>query len=169
VTAEPALPLTPVDEQILHQERGSDHAHPVVHPSRGEQLAHPGIDDGVSGLALLPRFEPTGILTPGDGVVLRSQCPGRGRRMGGEHLGVELPPRQLPDERPPPRGAVADHARHEPRRDRAEAQVGGEPRRVVQVGPVALLVVAVDVFEEAFESSGSAGLAGGHHRRRSRG
>ena len=45
------LAVAPVDAQMLDQQAGHDHAHPVVHPAGLPQLAHAGIDDGNAGLA----------------------------------------------------------------------------------------------------------------------
>ena len=51
---EPRLALAPVDEQMLDQERGGDHAHAIMHLAGRPQLAHAGIDDRIAGAALLP-------------------------------------------------------------------------------------------------------------------
>ena len=44
-------PHRPPDVQVLDQEAGRDHPHPVVHPAGREQLAHAGVDDRVAGPA----------------------------------------------------------------------------------------------------------------------
>ena len=38
--------LAPVDPEILDEERGGDHARPVVHPALGPQLAHAASTSG---------------------------------------------------------------------------------------------------------------------------
>jgi hypothetical protein len=47
----------PVEVEVLHEERGDEHAHTVVHPGLGLELAHPSINDGVSRLTLPPGLE----------------------------------------------------------------------------------------------------------------
>jgi hypothetical protein len=42
--------------QILHQEAGDDHPHPVVHEPLGQQLPHAGVDDREARATLLPRL-----------------------------------------------------------------------------------------------------------------
>ena len=54
---EPPGSAPPVEVQVLHEEAGRDHPHPVVHPALGPELAHPGVDDRVAGAALAPRRE----------------------------------------------------------------------------------------------------------------
>jgi hypothetical protein len=54
----------PVDVQRLAQEVRHDQPRPVVHPALPGQLAHPGVDDRVSGAALLPGRQLLGVLVP---------------------------------------------------------------------------------------------------------
>ena len=64
---EPFLADPPVDEQMLDQERGGDHARAVVHPAGLPELAHAGIDDRVAGPPALPGPDVVGIgLGPGE-------------------------------------------------------------------------------------------------------
>ena len=44
----------PRQQQVLHQERGADHAHPVVHPASGPQLAHCSVNKRVASPTLPP-------------------------------------------------------------------------------------------------------------------
>src|SRR5450756_1518975 len=69
----PFLSLAPVDQEMLDQERGRDHPHPVVHHPGVPELAHAGIDDGIAGLAALPRPQCLLVICPGKGVEGRLQ------------------------------------------------------------------------------------------------
>jgi len=52
---EPCLATPPVDRETLGEERGRDHARPVVHLSGAPELAHADVDDRIAGLpARLP-------------------------------------------------------------------------------------------------------------------
>ena len=50
----PFLPLAPVDQQMLDQEAGANHPHPVVQPSMLPQLPHAGIDDRITSASMAP-------------------------------------------------------------------------------------------------------------------
>ena len=85
--------------QILDEERGDDHPHPVVHEAGVQQLTHPGIDDRESGAALLPGVEQR--LRLGSGVhfdTVESGVPvvPPAARPLRQHAGVEIAERQLP-------------------------------------------------------------------------
>lgn len=54
VLHEVSLALSPVNEQVLGQERGDDHAASVVHVTEMVQLTHGGIDNGESRSSLAP-------------------------------------------------------------------------------------------------------------------
>ena len=60
------LAEAPVQEQVLGEEGGGDHAAPVVHVARGVELAHGGVDDRVAGVAGGPGVEEGGGVFPGD-------------------------------------------------------------------------------------------------------
>ena len=90
--------VRPPDVQVLDQEAGHDHPHPVVDPALGQQLAHAGVDEREAGAPLLPRLEQLRVLRR---VVVRHRpelllevAP---RRVGPvpQHVGVELAPGQL--------------------------------------------------------------------------
>src|SRR5690606_30841478 len=57
VAHEMPLALAPVDQQVLAEEHGHDHAQAVVHPAGVQQLAHGCVDDREAGTALLPGFK----------------------------------------------------------------------------------------------------------------
>ena len=59
-------PQVPIDQKILRQEHGDDHAHLVMHPPRGRELSHARIDQGEACAALFPGQEPFRILAPGE-------------------------------------------------------------------------------------------------------
>ena len=64
VLHEPALAFAPVDQQVLGQEHGADHAQPVVHPAGGKQLTHGGIDQRNARAALFPGSQTLGVVAP---------------------------------------------------------------------------------------------------------
>ena len=146
---EPVRAVPPADVQVLDQERGHHHPHPVVHPALGLQLPHPGVDQRVAGPALLPGRQP---LRGGLRLV----------RLVGRHLG-ELGPDRLRSPRPaggtgcrrrsparrsagPARSAALGAERgqvgqHRPRVQMAPAQRDRQVRGRVRTGEVVQLVV----------------------------
>ena len=64
MTAKPALPFPPVDQEILHQKRCGDHTCAVVHPAGREQLAHAGVHYGETGLPPSPRLQARIVAAP---------------------------------------------------------------------------------------------------------
>ena len=98
---EVAFAASPIDQEILHEERRSDHTDPVVHPARLGELAHAGIDDWEAGAAFGPCRE---LLVggwaglPRDAVVLGPDRPpiDVGELM--RDVGVPVAPRQLANE-----------------------------------------------------------------------
>ena len=66
VVHEPAFAPLPVDQQILDQEGGHDHARPIVHPAGFAQLAHGGIHDRHAGATIFPGLKIVRIVAPGD-------------------------------------------------------------------------------------------------------
>ncbi len=158
----PEVPLTfaPVDEEILDEERCRDHADTVVHPPFGEELSHAGIDDGITGPALSPRGEPLRVVPPADAGKLAADRLRRRRGKGNEGVGVEVAPRQLPDECFPAGGADAHLVDEQPRRDRAELEIDREPGSAIEVGTIPERPVVVDVVEKALEAISRAGFPG---------
>ena len=77
VTSEVALTETPVEEQVLDQERGHNQPHTIVDPTLGAELTHSGIDEGESGAALAPGLQVGGIIAPCETSNLRAH------RLGG--------------------------------------------------------------------------------------
>lgn len=59
-------PPLPWQQQVLHQERCSEHTGTIVHPPSHPQLAHRGINDGVSCQPLAPCTETCWAVYPGD-------------------------------------------------------------------------------------------------------
>ena len=51
----PFLAFAPVNQQVLDQERRSNHPHPIVHPPSRPQLPHSGIDNGIARPPFGPR------------------------------------------------------------------------------------------------------------------
>ncbi len=138
-------PVGPLDVQVLDQERGHDHADPVVHPALGQQLAHARVHDRVAGPALGPGPERlVGVLAGGVRHLghLGQEVLAGALRPEVQHGGVELPPGDL---LAVGRITAAQAVQDRPRVDRAPLQVGRHPRRVVQVGPVPLGGVAAQV------------------------
>ncbi len=96
---EPLRAILPGDEQVLHEERGDDHAHAVMHPTGGPKLAHAGIDDGVTGVATFPCAERGRVGAPGEGFIFRTE-----RAIGGvgeviEQMVGELAPADFAEKR----------------------------------------------------------------------
>lgn len=80
VAHEEALALAPVDQQVLGQEHGDDHAQAVVHPAGFQQLAHGRIDDRQAGAALLPGGQIFGAWRHGSASVSRRKARWRDTR-----------------------------------------------------------------------------------------
>lgn len=60
-----ALAQAPVEKQVFGQEGGDCHAGAVVHVTGVIQLPHGGVDEGVAGSAVAPRFEIAARVFPG--------------------------------------------------------------------------------------------------------
>ena len=58
VVEEVAGATSPVEVEILHEEAGDDHPHPVVDEPLGDELTHSGVDDREAGAARAPGSEP---------------------------------------------------------------------------------------------------------------
>ncbi len=95
VLHEVLLAPLPVDEQVLGEERGDDHAGAVVHPAAFSQLAHGCIDGGIARAPGFPRLELGLIVAPRDALVLLAEALFADARMMIEDHGVELAPDQL--------------------------------------------------------------------------
>ncbi len=88
----PPLPFPSVDQQMFGQEGSGDHAHAIVHPTNMLELAHACIDDGITGLALLPAFERILAVAPGHRVKVGLQVTFGRIGIVGEKLVAEFPP-----------------------------------------------------------------------------
>ena len=87
----------PFDVQILDQEAGHDHPHPVVHPTLLEQLPHASIDDRDTREAPLPRLEAVArvvVVHRLEGLVVVAE---RGVGPLVQDVSIELTERQLAD------------------------------------------------------------------------
>lgn len=62
---EVALAQAPVEEQVFGQEGGDCHAGAIMHVTGVIQLPHGGVDEGVAGSAVAPRFEVAARVFPG--------------------------------------------------------------------------------------------------------
>ena len=95
---EPALALAPVDQQVLAEEHGRDHAQAVVHPAGFPQLPHRRIDDRKTGAALLPSLQLVGRAAPRQRFGLGAEgAVHRDPRVADQDVLVELTPEQLVD------------------------------------------------------------------------
>ena len=158
--------FAPVDHQILDQEGGGDHPHPVVHVTMAPELAHAGIDDRVTGLATLPFFQKIRRRPPRKGVelgipVLRFQVGKMKQQVVGEvppdHFLAEMDD-VLGGEAP---GKPACRMPDPGRRDFAHRQMRREHRRVRPGREVAQAPIAGKaVFDKRIEPLERAGFAG---------
>ncbi len=145
---EPVLAGAPRDQQMLGQQRGDDHPYTVVHPADRPELAQPGIDDRITGAALLPGGQRSLVLLPGQRCEFRTERALRQMRPVKQEMVGELPPIQLADIGS---GAalqfrIAFRRRLDgmpdlPRADLAESQKGRQPRGAVNTGTVAAIAV----------------------------
>jgi hypothetical protein len=93
---EPARALLPGQAQVLGQQRGDDHAHPVVHPAAVPELAHAGVDDGDAGAPALPGRSRASASPLRQGKSAKRGLSGsRGLREVIEQLVAELAPAEL--------------------------------------------------------------------------
>ena len=92
---EPGFAGAPIDQEMLDQERGDDHADAVVHAAGAPELAHAGVDDRIAGAALLPAPEIGCALPPGELVEAGVDIVGGKVRMAAHQVIGELAPRQL--------------------------------------------------------------------------
>jgi hypothetical protein len=90
-------PETPVQIQVLHEERRRDQPCAVRHRPFRKELPHPGIDERIAGSPRLPSSECRRILAPE--ILSRVEILARDTRLGGEQLVVEVAPAELPPER----------------------------------------------------------------------
>ncbi|HLM62849.1 MAG TPA: hypothetical protein VK306_01000 [Acidimicrobiales bacterium] len=141
----------PVEMEVLHEEAGDDHAHPVVHPPLGQELAHAGVDDREARAPLLPRPErvvggrPAVDVHRAHGFV-EGQAHGVGPVE--QHVRVEVAPAQLGAEHVVGPGA-AQLCEQLAGVDAAPLEEGRQAGGGVEVGPVAVLgVVAERAVEE---------------------
>ena len=131
---EPLLALAPVDQEMLDQERRHHHPHPVVHDAGVPELAHPGIDDGIAGLAALPRPQRRVVAPPGKRVEGRLQIAVGEVGHVEQQMAAEFAPAQLAQElvdvarqgRPRGRGK-ARGVPDLPRADLAKTQMRRQP------------------------------------------
>jgi hypothetical protein len=89
--------VPPVDVEILGEERRRDHARAVVHEALGAELAHRRVNDRIAGAALGRRGERGVVFVPP--ITARAVVRPRGVRTRREHLGVEVAPAELAEER----------------------------------------------------------------------
>ena len=140
---EPGAP-GPVEMEVLDEEAGDDHPHPVVHEPLGDELAHAGVDDRNAGAAGAPCGESlicvraTVELDTGESLVERRP---RRRRPGMQHVRVEVTPGELLGERLMSVVGEVESAEQLPRVQTAELEVWPEPAGRVCSGQVAVLVV----------------------------
>ena len=127
VPPEPPLAAAPVDQQVLDEEAGADHPHPVRHEPLGRQLPHAGVDQPVARLATAPGLEVAVVVAPRDPLEPRvdrafrevqGACAGR----TGTSRATGAPPATWPPRRRP-------RARQAPRRHDTEVQQRREARR----------------------------------------
>ncbi|MNG95385.1 hypothetical protein D3C79_544210 [compost metagenome] len=151
------LALAPVDQQVLAEEHGDDHAQAIVHPAGVQQLAHGGIDDRKTGAALFPGLEVGGRIAPGQGLGVGAEgAVPRDLWITVQDVFVELSPEQLVDP-----GLDADAAAVElapvagqrrvqalSRRDHPGGQVGGQLAGAGLGGQVAQVLVILDRLVE---------------------
>jgi hypothetical protein len=120
---------------MLDQQRRRDHANAVVHPADRPELAHAGIDDRISGLALLPGAQSLGIFPPAKRESRPERFARQMRKIVEEVVG-KLPPVQLANVGVGafPRAILASRMEGVPalaRADLAERQMGRKPRRAI--------------------------------------
>jgi hypothetical protein len=133
---------------VFDQERGGDHAHPVVHPARVPEFAHAGVDDGITGAPPLPRAQRPRVGPPRELRVFGPQRLVRRVRKMEEQVVGELAPHHLAQEGldasrspvllVPERNGVPDL----PRGDLSEMKVRRETRSGGEGGLIAIGVVA---------------------------
>ncbi len=92
---EPCLAASPVDEQVLDEERSNDQARAIGQISGSPQLAHAGVDDRVAGLSSRPGAETPFVVAPGKALERLPQATRRQIRMGVELRGGEVAPAKL--------------------------------------------------------------------------
>ena len=162
---EVARAVLPLDVQVLDQEARHDHPHPVVHPPGRAQLAHAGVDDGEAGAALPPRGELVARLVVRHPLELGPQVVARGLRVVEQHVGVELPPGELlAVGRRALAGEAAQVVQHRARVDLAPLEVHRHVRGGVEVGPVALAVVVLELLAPVLPPASSGGLLAGRRQ-----
>src|SRR5690606_28359563 len=95
---EVGLASPPIDEEILGEEGGGDHAQAVVHPAGGVELAHRGVYDRVAGATFAPRLERLIVVLPLDpfGFLLEGPAAADAREADEDGL-VELAPDEFLD------------------------------------------------------------------------
>ena len=131
--------VLPLQVQVLDQEAGDDHPHPVVHPPGGPQLAHAGVHDREAGPSLLPRLELGAGLVVRHPGVLRAQVVASGLGPAGTARRRRTRARRAPCGRC---GAGAARpgqvGEHRARVDLAVLQVHRQPRGALDAGLVAV-------------------------------
>ena len=132
----------PPHVQVLGEEAGGDHPHPVVHPALAQQLAHRRVDDGVAGASLAPGLDGLAAVVVVHPRQRGAQVVPRRLRVVPQDVGVELAPGQLGRE---PVGSLAEvpAAVREVGQEGAgvhgpDLEVRRQPRHPVEVGPVAV-------------------------------
>ncbi len=166
---EPLFAGAPVDQEMLHEERGDHHPDPVVHHAGVPELAHAGVDDRVAGQAAPPGLQCARIALPGKGVELLLQISVGEVGDVEQQVAAELAPAELAQELVDVAGEArvlgggeAGCVPELARADLAEAQMRRQARGAVAVGPVAIVGVAADpVVEESLQQR----LCGGFARR----
>jgi hypothetical protein len=171
---EPRLPVTPVEVEVLRQERGGDHPRAVVHPVRRRELSHRGVYERKTGAPFLPGREAFAVLAPGETVELATEISFHHAREVRQDVVEEVAPRELREEardaglragwgvRSGRSHGGEDHAR----RDRAEVEVRRKPRGPLPGGEVPVAGIVGEAFaHKAVEPRPRRVLAAGRGRR----
>ena len=147
---EPGLSASPVDQQILDQEAGDNHPHPVVHEAGRPEFTHAGVNDGKAGEALAPGLEGLFVLAPDEAVPLRPEILGRQVGPVEKQVMVEFSPADFGQElldlgmRGAVVGGILCGAPDLPGADLAEMHMGGEARGPGAVRPITVFRIGAD-------------------------
>src|ERR1700722_20265748 len=138
---EPFFSLAPIDQEMLDQKRRHHHPHPVVHDAGVPEFAYPGIDDGIAGLAALPRLQRHVVALPWKGVERRLEISICEARHVKQKMAAEFTPAQFAQELDDAAGmslsSGGGNARVVPGLPLAalaKAQVRRKPGRAVSIG-----------------------------------
>lgn len=145
----PSFSFAPMDEEILDQKRGRDHAYAIVHPACMPKLPHACINNWKACLAFLPGTKPLWVITPRESIELSAQRLGRQLREMKQKVGREFPPYEFLQKCFETLALIAAARgpgfRRMPNGRRAEfpkVKVRGKTGRALMIGPVASNVIA---------------------------